>query len=137
MTMIEHEDSIRDILQKDDRYTRECYYFVGDALAYTVHKLSDREQTPEEGSEPVVRHVSGQDLLEGIRELAWERFGPLASVVFRQWGLQSTEDFGCVVFNLVDADLMSKQASDTLDDFKGGFDFEEAFAGELDLEIED
>jgi uncharacterized repeat protein (TIGR04138 family) len=133
--VIEQDDAIRQIVRKDPRYSRECYYFVSDALAYTVHKA--RENRRKEGSETLEErhHVTGQDLLEGLRELAWERFGPLAPVVFRQWGVRETIDFGRVVFNLIDAELMSKQDTDTLEDFRHGFDMDDAFERELDLKI--
>jgi uncharacterized repeat protein (TIGR04138 family) len=139
--VIDQDQIIRDICRVDPRYARACYYFVSDALAYTVQRMRERqrhradvEPEPEIGE---ACHVSGQELLEGVRDLAWERFGPLARVVFQQWGVRSTLDFGRIVFNLIEADLMSKQESDTLEDFRGGFDIETAFNRDLDIRIED
>ncbi len=138
--MTDQDKTIQQIARQDPRYARECYHFVGEALAYTIHTFREQrrdagEDVDEEECEH--HHVNGQDLLNGIRELAAERFGPLAPVVFQQWGVRDTLDFGRVVFNLIDVELMSKQETDSLDDFAGGFDFDEAFTDELDVEIQD
>ena len=133
------EEVIRLICQGDSRFSREAYFFVEDALDFTMRQAEEaRKKREAEGqSADENRHVTGRDLLSGIFDLATQRFGPLSSVVFQQWGLRSTEDFGQIVFNMVDAELMSKQDSDTLEDFKDGFDFETAFDLELDLRILD
>ena len=62
-----------------------------------------------------------------MREHAREAFGPLAPQVWRSWGVHETIDWGHIVFLLVDAGLLNRQESDTLDDFRDGFDYEEAF----------
>ncbi len=109
--------AIRDrILRKDRRYAVEAYRFVFEALDHTIRKLGER------------RHVSGQELLEGIRDLALELFGPLGKTVFNAWGIHRTEDFGEIVFNLVEAELMSKNDKDTRGDFEDGFDFNAVFS---------
>jgi uncharacterized repeat protein (TIGR04138 family) len=109
--------AIRDrILRKDRRYAVEAYRFIYEALDHTIRKAGER------------RHVSGQELLDGIRDLALELFGPLGKTVFNSWGIHRTEDFGEIVFNLVDAELMSKNESDTRGDFKDGFNFDEVFS---------
>ena len=132
--MFESDEIIRGIVRKDSRFARECYLFVQDALSVAEHNRSPRPGEPaaEEG-----RHVTGRDLLKAIQEIARDRFGLLAPVVFRQWGIHATEDFGRVVFNMVDAELMRKQETDTIDDFKDGFDIETAFEEDLDLKIMD
>ena len=71
--------------------------------------------------------VSGPELLEGMRALAERMFGPLAAEVWRSWGVYATIDWGRIVFVLVDAKLLNRQESDTLDQFKDVFDFAEAF----------
>jgi len=122
------ESAIRHrILTRDRRYTIYAYEFVFEALAYTQQKLGKRTEASREEE----RHVTGQELLEGIRELAQERFGPLAPQVFRSWGVYCTEDFGEVVFNLVEANLLRKTAKDSRADFAGGYSFDEAFGGPL------
>jgi uncharacterized repeat protein (TIGR04138 family) len=113
-------DAIRElVLKKDPRYTLEAYRFVYEALDHTIQKIGER------------RHVTGRELLEGIRELAHRRFGPLAKTVFGCWNIRSTSDFGAIVFNLVEAGLMSKTEEDSRDDFQNGFDFDAAFPVEI------
>jgi uncharacterized repeat protein (TIGR04138 family) len=104
------------ILKKDPRYAIEAYRFIYEALDHTIRKFGER------------RHVSGRELIDGIRDLSLELFGPLGKTVFLTWGIRRTEDFGEIVFNLVDAGLMSKNESDTREDFKDGFDFDEVFS---------
>lgn len=121
-------DRLAELVRKDPRYSAEAYHFVFEALDYTVKRLY-RENDPDVGSLQG-RHVSGQDLLEGIREFALDAFGCLAATVFESWGVRRGEDFGEIVFNLVDHGLMGKQDTDCRDDFAGGFDgrpFEEVF----------
>jgi uncharacterized repeat protein (TIGR04138 family) len=92
------------------------------AVSVTMDRLK-------EGDDPAAppRHISGRELLEGIRELAIERFGPLALDVLREWGVRRTEDFGNIVFNLVNAGLLGASDEDSPRDFAGGYDFNEVF----------
>ena len=120
--LIEETDAVGRILARDPRYSREAYAFVMAALQHTVEKLGER------------RHVSGQELLAGIRDLAGERFGMMAPAVFNAWGLRRSDDFGRVVFNLVEAKVLSKRPEDSVEDFHDGFDFATAFEPTYDLE---
>ena len=106
---------IEKIVEADNRYKIEAYDFVMETLAFTLGKLDKP------------RHVSAQELLEGIREYALEQFGVMTRAVFEHWGINSSEDFGEIVFNMVVAGLMSKTVKDSKDDFKNGYDFEEVF----------
>ncbi len=116
---------IEKIVEADDRYKIEAYDFVMETLAFTLRKL---EQP---------RHVSGQELLEGIREYALEQFGVMTRAVFEHWGIHSSEDFGEIVFNMVVAGLMSKTVKDSKDDFKNGYDFEEVFGKSAGCDLTD
>ncbi|MBK9384498.1 MAG: hypothetical protein IPN34_06720 [Planctomycetes bacterium] len=93
---------------------------VLEGLGWTVDQLGRRDK-----SEPH-RHVSGHELLEGLKDYALEYFGPLARTVLKLWGVRRSEDFGAIVFHLVEAQLLSRQESDSLDDFARGFDFRDA-----------
>jgi uncharacterized repeat protein (TIGR04138 family) len=121
----EDEQKLAQILLRDDRYSREAYRFVQEGLEYTVQRRGRRG------------HVTGTELLTGLRDLARERFGLLARTVLNQWGVKSTSDFGEIVFNLVDEQIMSKQDSDTREDFANVYDFEEAFDRDTQIKIED
>jgi len=103
------------ILEKDPRYAPDAYKFLLEALDYTTEKLGRHG------------HVSGQELLDGIRLYGLEQFGPMARLVFEHWGVRTCEDFGEIVFNLIDAGILGKSEEDSKEDFKGGYDFREAF----------
>lgn len=112
------------IVKEDDRYTREAYGFLKEALDFTMDK--ERKRKGKVVSK-VHRHVTGQELLEGVREYALDQFGPMAYTVLTSWGLERCEDFGEMVFNLIEYGVFSKNEDDTKEDFATIYDFEEAF----------
>ena len=111
---VDFHTAVELILRRDARFRSEAYSFVMLATGFTVSRLA----------EP--RHVKGQELLEGIRDFAIEQYGPMTKTVFEHWGLRSTLDFGHIVYNLIEAGLMSRTPTDRLEDFRDGFDFEKA-----------
>jgi uncharacterized repeat protein (TIGR04138 family) len=74
-----------------------------------------------------MRHITGQELLNGIRDYALAQFGPMAITVFEEWGIRKCPDFGEIVFNMVEIGLLAKTESDTRADFEGGYDFDDVF----------
>ena len=118
---INFDEELEKIVAKDRRYTREAYLFVREALDHT-QKLIGK---PAKDDAP--RHVSGQQLLNGIREYGLQQYGPMTMAVLNEWGLRCCEDFGEIVFNMVENSLLAKTEQDSRDDFKGGYSFEEAF----------
>jgi len=80
-----------------------------------------------EESEGTERHVTGREVLDGMRHYARQIFGPLAGQVWRSWGVNETLDWGHIVFLLVEEGMLNRQESDTVEDFREGFDFEQAF----------
>ena len=116
MTELQFEEEILDRLrERNPRYHGKAYLFLLSALH---HVLSSMDQP---------RHVSGGELAVGVRDLAMERFGPLARTVLEFWGIHSTEDLGEIVFALVECGVLIKEDGDRLEDFRRVFDFEEAF----------
>jgi uncharacterized repeat protein (TIGR04138 family) len=120
MQELTFESTLALIVAKDPRYHREAYLFVKDALDHT-QKLVLKENKGE------LRHVSGQELLRGIREYALTQFGPMSQMVFEEWGIKRCEDFGEIVFNMVEIGLLGKTDQDSREDFANGYDFDEAF----------
>ena len=112
------------IAQRDRRYKVEAYAFVMSALNHTLSKL----ERP--------RHVKGQELLEGIRECGLQQFGPMTRTVLAHWGVTSTLDVGHIVFNLVNASLLGKTDEDSLEDFRGGYDFAKVFDGVTEYRLD-
>lgn len=94
-----------------------------EALEYTVHRLKKNLSSPSEQE----RHVTGQELLEGIKEYALDQFGYMAVTVFEQWGTVRGEDFGEIVFSLVESGLMGKTESDAKNDFSVDCYFQKVF----------
>jgi uncharacterized repeat protein (TIGR04138 family) len=74
-----------------------------------------------------VRHVTGPELLDGVRRYALKEFGPMVITVFDNWGVRSCEDIGNIVFNLIGAGVFGKTEEDSIEDFKNVYDFKEAF----------
>jgi len=114
------EEGLEKIRARDPRYGRDAYLFVREALDHT-QKTIVRE------AKGGVRHVTGQELLAGIRDLALTQFGPMAMTVLEEWGVRACEDFGEIVFNMVEGELLAKTENDSRADFAGGYDFFEAF----------
>lgn len=105
----------KELLRQDPRYPHDAYDFVFQALDYTQKHLRA-------GAD----HVSGYELLEGIRELALREFGLLSRTVFRFWGINRTDDIGEIVFNLIEVGLMSKREGDSRSDFHQVYDLDKA-----------
>lgn len=114
---------VAQICKEDTRYDRKAYDFVRLGLEYTVKDLRKRDSVRAERS----RHVSGPELLEGLRAYALEQYGPLAKTVLNAWGIRSCQDIGGVVFNLIEYNVFSKTDNDRREDFSEVYDFDEAF----------
>ena len=111
----EFDTILEKIFEKDTRYREDAYDFVMEALTYTQKKFNSST------------HVSGEQILTGIRELLIKQYGPMAMNVLEHWGIQSTEDFGNIVFNLVDNKVLSKTETDSIEVFRNAYDFDEVF----------
>lgn len=107
-------------------YPIESFAFVREGLNHTVEHVHEDPEALEEDD----RHISGQQLCLGLRDLAISKYGLLAPSVLDHWNIRRTIDFGRIVFAMIDAGLMTKTANDTLEDFRGVYDFAEAFSRE-------
>ncbi|MBM3252678.1 MAG: hypothetical protein FJZ16_00300 [Candidatus Omnitrophica bacterium] len=119
MAYLDYSKKIDNILLKDKRYRKEAYNFVLNALNHTISKL------------PKPRHITGRELLEGIKDFGISQFGPMVFEVFEHWGIETTDDFGEIVFNLIEQGLLSKTETDSKDDFKDVFDLKDTFKKEF------
>ena len=108
-------NQIESIAEIMDRYRPGAYFLVLESLESVLE------------GRPADLHVSAEELLNGIRDCAMERFGPLAKDVLNSWGVTETLDFGQIVFQLVEADLLRRRPEDRLADFCDRFDFDEVF----------
>lgn len=120
MQKIGFAEALDSIVASDPRYQRDAYVFLRDALDFTT-----KQQKKVKGA--TIRHVTGPELLGGVRQYALKEFGPLVMTVFDNWGIHSCEDIGNMVFNLIGAGIFGKTEQDSIEDFKDVYDFEEAF----------
>ena len=109
-------------------YHAQAYKFVFSALRFTQEHLGRDGATEETG------HISGRELLDGVRVLGLQHFGMLAISVFHGWGIHSTDDFGRIVFELIERGEMRKTAHDQLTDFFGVYEFEKVFRDDYTLD---
>ena len=120
MQKIGFAEALESVVGNDPRYQRDGYIFLRDALDFTT-----KQQKKIKGVS--VRHVTGPELLDGVRQYALKEFGPMVMTVFDSWGIHSCEDIGHMVFNLIGAGVFGKTEQDSIEDFKNVYDFEEAF----------
>jgi uncharacterized repeat protein (TIGR04138 family) len=113
----------RRLAAKTGLYPAEAFQFVKDGLNRTSELVHGAGGAPSDD-----RHVSGQQLCLGLRDHAIERYGMLALSVLAGWNVHRTDDFGRMVFAMIEAGLLSKSSRDSFDDFRGVFDFQEAFS---------
>ncbi len=114
--------------ESEHAYGQEAYQFVNLALQFTVAALPQDRLLDE-----TLRHLSGRELLEGVVRLGRAEFGPLAATVFHEWGVNHSEDVGRIVFQMVNAGLLSARPEDTMADFSGEFDLMAALSDRMEF----
>ena len=90
---LSYDEVLDGIIAVDPRFHHDAYHFVREGLDYTQQAISKQENG-------TVRHISGQELLGGMRAHAIEQYGPMAFTVLKEWGVKRCEDFGAIVFNM-------------------------------------
>jgi uncharacterized repeat protein (TIGR04138 family) len=120
MKKLHFQEAVEMMVEANPSFSPHSYYFMREALDFTI-KMLDK---PTSGK---ARHVSGSELLEGIRKFAIEEYGPLAKRVLNTWGIHACEDFGRIVFIMVENGVLGKTDQDRIEDFTGGYTFDEAF----------
>ena len=111
------------ICKEDPRFDRKAYDFVRLGLDHAVKELRKKDASRAERS----RHVTGPELLDGLRVYALDQYGPLTKTVLNAWGVRRCRDFGDIVFNLIEYNVFSKTENDRREDFSDIYDFDEAF----------
>lgn len=117
MQAVQFEQSVVSILKRDKRFEPHAYFFLKDALDFTLKRIA-------ESNGGKARHVTGPELLAGCRDFALEQFGPMASTLMSEWSIRKCQDVGDMVFNLIEEQVFGKQDSDKKEDFSEVFDFE-------------
>lgn len=119
MQAMQFEQSVVSILKRDKRFDPHAYFFLKDALDFTLKRIAETN-----GGQ--ARHVSGPELLAGYRDFSLEQFGPMASTLMNEWGVRKCQDVGDMVFHLIEEQVFGKQESDRPEDFSEAFDFQES-----------
>lgn len=122
------EQKILDLIQDDPRYMYEAYDFVCDTVTFTQERMKRAPDHPTED-----HHVNGEDLLRGACDLAVRQFGMMAPVVFKLWGIHTTDDIGELVFNLIKIEKLSQSERDNRADFSNRFDLHAALTDRFEL----
>jgi uncharacterized repeat protein (TIGR04138 family) len=117
MQAMQFEQSVVSILKRDRRFDPHAYFFLKDALDFTLKRVS-------ESNGGQARHVTGPELLVGYRDFALEQFGPMASTLMDEWSIRKCQDVGDMVFNLIEEQVFGRQESDKKEDFSEAFDFQ-------------
>jgi len=123
MQDLDFDEIIELICKEDSRFDRRAYVFTRQGLDHTVRELKKRD-TDRAGRS---LHVTGPELLDGLRVFALDQFGPLAITVLEGWGISRCADFGDIVFSLIEYSVFSKTEKDRREDFADVFRFNEAF----------
>jgi uncharacterized repeat protein (TIGR04138 family) len=106
-------ESVEEIRRSDDRFAVESYGFVMDGLQHTLRMIGGQ------------RHVTAHELLGGLCSYAHERYGVMSYTLLERWGIETTGDFGDIVFQLVDAGVLAKRDEDIREAFDDVFDLRE------------
>lgn len=117
MQAMQFEQSVVSILKRDKRFDPHAYFFLKDALDFTLKRIAETNNGQ-------ARHVTGPELLSGFRDCALEQFGPMASTLMSEWSIRKCQDVGDMVFLLIEEQVFGKQDSDKKEDFSEVFDFE-------------
>ena len=119
--LMSFEEAVSQYLLEDPRFPAEAYYFVRDGFEYVAHDLVEKEGK--------IRHLSGRELADGLKEFALDEYGPMAFFTLGQWNIHATADFGELVYNLIRMGRFSQNKGDKKSDFDNLYDFNEVFNG--------
>ena len=129
--MAEESYSLQQLVDQDARYPVEAYLFIREALAFAADTLElgacDTISVENIERNRRERHLSGQELCEAIRCYAVNQYGFMAKLVLNRWGIETTADFGEIVYNMIDVGIMKKSSRDQKSHFNDVYCFDEAF----------
>lgn len=112
--MAQEIDLVAIAAEAGGRYAPEAYAFVGEGLRHAAQRLGREGKTGDD------RHLRADELVQGVLELAAQRYGLLGRLLLRSWGLHRSEDIGAITFQLIEHGVFGKQPSDSQSDFADG-----------------
>jgi uncharacterized repeat protein (TIGR04138 family) len=139
---------IANLAERDGRYRVDAYLFVHQTLAFAELQRGRRRPARRgnggevageqvESARIAEMHFTPQQLCESIRQYAQEVFGMMAPLVLKNWGVQSTSDFGEIVFQLIGIGELTKTETDHRSDFDDVYDFKFAFRDHYPFKLMD
>jgi len=134
-----YHPGLMEVARRDTRYAYEAYEFLFEALSHTqkmLGRVAEPTRTDPANENVVENHVSGPELLAGVIDLARREFGRMARVVFHLWGIDRTDDVGEIVFNLIDANLLSRTDRDRREDFHKLFDLDDVLLRDFEIRVD-
>ena len=102
------EDAVNELTAKYPQFAPEAYEFLRAGLDYTSEHLHGEVKQV---------HMTAEQLYLGSCAYALQEYGPLAQKLLEMWGICTSHDFGCVVYNLIEAGIFGKQKGDTQEEF--------------------
>lgn len=124
---IEGEAIVKALMSRGP-YPIEAYHFIREGLEYSVGRMQAGTRDVPGSASVEGNHVTGQQLCMGLLDFAISRYGMLAPAVLERWRIHRTDDFGRMVFAMIDVGIMAKTPSDSIEDFRSVYDFAEVFA---------
>jgi uncharacterized repeat protein (TIGR04138 family) len=109
---------------RDTRYSLQSYAFVLAGLDYCKTRAGS------------LRHFTGKEVSNALAEFAAKQFGPMALSVLTNWGITTTDDFGYIVYNLIDIRIIKRQKSDSVKDFFNVLDLKSYYANQKNYPID-
>lgn len=123
MQDLDFNEVVELICKEDPRFDKKAYTFIRQGLDHTVKEIKKKDVAKGRASQ----HVTGAELLDGLRLFALDQYGPLTKTVLNTWGVKRCTDFGEIVFNLIEYNVFSKTENDRREDFVDLYTFEDAF----------
>ena len=140
--MSDESTSLIQLVRTDDRYPIEAYLFVRESLAFAADSMElgapsegslSAEQDTDLHQSRRERHLTGQELCESIRQYAINQYGFMAQIVLNRWGIFATQDFGEIVYRMIDAGIMKKSSRDRKSHFDDVFEFDSVFQDDFEM----
>lgn len=103
------EEAVKELTLKYPQYAADAYEFMRAGLDYTVNLRKGAQAN---------KHLTAVELYTGACNYALEEYGPLAHKVLQFWGIHSSRDFGCIVYNLIEVGIFGKQKDDRQEEFE-------------------
>ena len=112
------KQGVRLIMEDDDTYPPEAYEFIRQSVSYAQRKKSQHEES---------NQVSTAELVLEIKNYALKEYGPMAFYLLKKWSIDSTDDFGNIIYNLIEYKIFGEGDHDQRQDFNNAYNFHDVF----------